>query len=50
MASLEENYNKAKADGFHIKAVVVINPGNPTGQVMTEENLKDVSHPMMRHV
>lgn len=42
MKDLEENYNKAKADGKLIRAIVVINPGNPTGQVMTVDNLKDI--------
>lgn len=32
----------AKADGIELRALCVINPGNPTGQVMTESNIKDV--------
>jgi alanine transaminase len=43
MADLEMNYKKGIEQGLSIKAVVVINPGNPTGQVMSEENLKDVN-------
>lgn len=43
MGDLIENYRKAKDNGLNIKALVVINPGNPTGQVMTKENLQDVS-------
>eukprot|EP00826_Nyctotherus_ovalis_P060161 TRINITY_DN8418_c0_g2_i11.p1 TRINITY_DN8418_c0_g2~~TRINITY_DN8418_c0_g2_i11.p1 ORF type:complete len:348 (-),score=124.52 TRINITY_DN8418_c0_g2_i11:611-1654(-) len=42
MKDLEENYNKAKAGGKNVRAIVVINPGNPTGQVMTRENLQDI--------
>ena len=42
MKDLEDNYNKAKAAGKNIRALVVINPGNPTGQVMTLDNLKDI--------
>jgi alanine transaminase len=33
---------KAKADGVTLRTLCVINPGNPTGQVMTEENIKEV--------
>ena len=43
MGDLEMNYKKGVEQGLSIKAIVVINPGNPTGQVMTEENMKDVS-------
>ena len=42
MKDLEENYKKGKASGLSIKAIVVINPGNPTGQVMSEQDLKDI--------
>lgn len=42
MKDLEENYNKAKKEGKAARAIVVINPGNPTGQVMTSENLQDI--------
>merc|ERR1719428_1728722 len=39
---LEKAAAKAKADGLTLRALCVINPGNPTGQVMTEENIKEV--------
>lgn len=42
MQDLEYQYKKAKDSGLNVKAVVVINPGNPTGQVMTRDNLVDV--------
>jgi alanine transaminase len=42
MDDLVMNYRRAKDLGLKIKALVVINPGNPTGQVMTKDNLKDV--------
>jgi len=42
MKDLEVNYVKAKSEGVNVKAIVVINPGNPTGQVMTKENLQDI--------
>ena len=42
MNSLEENYKKARDAGINVRGVVVINPGNPTGQVMTKDNLIDI--------
>ena len=35
--SYEENKSK-----FDIKAIVIINPGNPTGQVLTKENIEGI--------
>ena len=40
-AELERAYQAAK-DKSDIKAIVVINPGNPTGQVVTRDNLEAV--------
>eukprot|EP00090_Calanus_glacialis_P014648 TRINITY_DN2347_c0_g1_i1.p1 TRINITY_DN2347_c0_g1~~TRINITY_DN2347_c0_g1_i1.p1 ORF type:complete len:484 (-),score=196.37 TRINITY_DN2347_c0_g1_i1:153-1604(-) len=40
-AELERAYQAAK-DKSDIKAIVVINPGNPTGQVLTRDNLEAV--------
>ena len=39
---LEESIAKAKADGVRVKAIVVINPGNPTGAVLEKESVKEV--------
>lgn len=41
--NLEKSYQAAKAEGRQIRALVVINPGNPTGQVMSVENMRDVA-------
>lgn len=38
-AELERAYNAAK-DTSDIRAIVIINPGNPTGQVLTRENVE----------
>jgi aspartate/methionine/tyrosine aminotransferase len=41
-AELESSYKKAKKDGINVKAIVVINPGNPTGQVLDVEMMREV--------
>jgi len=41
VAELERSYEAAK-EKSDIKAIVVINPGNPTGQVLTRENIEAV--------
>ncbi len=35
------SYN-SRQNGVEVRAIVVINPGNPTGQVLSEQNIKDV--------
>ena len=39
---LKEQVQKGRAQGLHIRALVVINPGNPTGQVLTRENQEEL--------
>lgn len=41
-AMLEESLTKAKKDGVNVKVIVVINPANPTGAILPEQNVKDV--------
>ncbi|HPS65187.1 MAG TPA: aminotransferase class I/II-fold pyridoxal phosphate-dependent enzyme, partial [Ignavibacteria bacterium] len=38
--SLKDSYEKAKAKGINPVAITVINPGNPTGAVLSEDNVK----------
>jgi alanine transaminase len=40
--ALDKAAADAKAKGVELRCLCVINPGNPTGQVMTEENIKTV--------
>jgi len=43
--SLEElrvQVRQARADGINVRALVFINPGNPTGQCMSEENVEEL--------
>ena len=39
---LEEAYAQASAEGVKVKAIVVINPGNPTGAILDKESVYEV--------
>lgn len=39
---LEEAISEAKKNGVNVKAIVAINPGNPTGAILDERSLKEV--------
>ncbi|KAK3127706.1 hypothetical protein QOZ80_7AG0577350 [Eleusine coracana subsp. coracana] len=39
---LKKQLQEARSKGITVRALVVINPGNPTGQVLTEENQKKI--------
>ncbi|MEM4248119.1 MAG: aminotransferase class I/II-fold pyridoxal phosphate-dependent enzyme [Candidatus Nanoarchaeia archaeon] len=41
-SELERAFNEAVAKGINIKAIVVINPSNPTGAILDEQSIKDV--------
>lgn len=40
--AIREEIVKAKAAGVELRSIVVINPGNPTGATLTEQNITDV--------
>lgn len=40
--AIREAYEKAKSEGTDVKAIVVINPGNPTGASLSEEDVRNV--------
>ncbi|RMZ74936.1 hypothetical protein DV737_g5601, partial [Chaetothyriales sp. CBS 132003] len=42
LSVIQDAYNKAVADGTDVRAVVVINPGNPTGASLAEEDVRAV--------
>ncbi|KAI1656367.1 PLP-dependent transferase [Daldinia decipiens] len=42
LAAIKESYNKAKADGIDVRAIVIINPGNPTGASLSEGDIRSV--------
>ncbi|GAA5972972.1 hypothetical protein JCM11641_000347 [Rhodosporidiobolus odoratus] len=39
---LKKNIEKARHEGTVLKGMVVINPGNPTGNCLTKENMEDI--------
>jgi len=40
--TLEDSYSQAKQNGVNIRAIVVINPGNPTGSVLNKSCVDEV--------
>ena len=47
--SVEKSYKEAVSKGIIVKAFVVINPGNPTGQVMTLSNMQKIIEFCYKH-
>ncbi|TJX55663.1 aminotransferase class I/II-fold pyridoxal phosphate-dependent enzyme [Soehngenia saccharolytica] len=39
---VKEQLKAARLNGIDVRAIVVINPGNPTGQVLSEENQQEI--------
>lgn len=46
---LEEVVENTKAEGLDLHALVVINPGNPTGSVLTEDNISKIIELAAKH-
>ena len=42
IAAIEDALSKAKAEGTDVRAIVVINPGNPTGASLSAKNIRSV--------
>lgn len=40
--TIKDSYRKAKSEGTDVRAIVVINPGNPTGAVLSPEDIRNV--------
>eukprot|EP00890_Picochlorum_soloecismus_P003603 jgi/Picsp_1/4243/NSC_01752-R1_alanine aminotransferase len=43
MESIRKSIHEARENGTSVRAIVFINPGNPTGQCMTADNLKELA-------
>ncbi|KAG0258101.1 hypothetical protein BG011_003532 [Mortierella polycephala] len=39
---LQRSYDEASRNGIETRALAIINPGNPTGQCLTEENMREI--------
>lgn len=42
LQAIQESYDKAKSEGTDVKAICIINPGNPTGASLPAEDIKSV--------
>lgn len=42
LAAIKESLAKAKKEGTDVRAIVIINPGNPTGACLSSEDIKGV--------
>merc|ERR1712086_1055348 len=42
MDQLNESITKARGEGTDVKSLVVINPGNPTGQLLSYDNMAGI--------
>ena len=49
MAELERSLQEAKDDGIDVNSFVLINPGNPTGQVLSRKAVQDVVRFCAKH-
>lgn len=49
MQELERSLKRARKSGINVNSFVLINPGNPTGQVLSRENLHDIVRFCAKH-
>ena len=49
LSELDESIGKAQRDGINVKAIVVINPGNPTGAILDPKSITEVIDFAERH-
>ncbi|CAA6668819.1 unnamed protein product [Spirodela intermedia] len=40
--NLRQSLNEARMNGITVRAMVIINPGNPTGQCLSEANIREI--------
>ncbi|KAI9358815.1 pyridoxal phosphate-dependent transferase [Pilaira anomala] len=44
VAELQKSVDEARNNGTDVRALVIINPGNPTGQCLSEQNIREIIH------
>ena len=49
MEELERSLREARAEGINVNSFVLINPGNPTGQVLSEKAVQDIVRFCAKH-
>ena len=49
LEELERSIREARAEGINVNSFVLINPGNPTGQVLSEKAVKDIVRFCAKH-
>lgn len=42
MQNLRQALDSARSDGVVVRGIAVINPGNPTGNILSEGQIKDI--------
>ncbi len=42
VSDVKSKISQAQREGVNIRCIVVINPGNPTGQVLSKENIQEI--------
>ena len=49
LEEMDRSLREAKANGVIVNSFVLINPGNPTGQVLTRESIRDIVEFCSKH-
>lgn len=42
LSAIKSSFAEAKANGVDVRAIVIINPGNPTGATLSESDIRDI--------
>lgn len=42
MSNVRKSLETARASGIEVRGIAVINPGNPTGNILAEDQIRDI--------